>query len=249
MTLEEKELAKRASELSHRSLSRFVYTETHFLTEGEQALVDGLSLPCPASFEGGYEDAERCIAVFGRKEDLGYAWESSIVLLEISPKDLKFAEDLTHRDFLGAIMNTGIRRELLGDLLVQEKSAYLFILQSMAPYLCEHLERVRHTAVKVHVLETLPTAVSVRTEKKQVVVASARVDALVCGVFGLSRSEGKALVEKEKVSIRGKIITDGAKEALAGDRISVRGYGRFYFDSMGGQTRSGRCHANIRIFL
>ena len=38
----------------------------------------------------------------------------------------KFADNFSHRDFLGAIMNLGIEREVVGDIAIKGKKAYIF---------------------------------------------------------------------------------------------------------------------------
>lgn len=249
MTTEEKELLGRAAELSARAATRGVYTRTAFLTEGEAAILAEASLPIAPAFFGGFPEAERCVAVFGSEEDFGYVWESDLVLLKIEPQMQKFADALTHRDFLGAILNLGIKRELLGDLLIFENVGYQFVLEQMASYLIENLERVRHTSVKVSRSASLPKGAGVSLEERFVVAASARVDAVVGAIWNLSRSEAKKLVEEERVTLRGKKITDPSKELAPGDRISVRGYGRFYFDGEENKTRSGRGRMRVRVFI
>jgi len=245
----ENQLEKRLLELYNRAEARGIYVESQFLTEGEQGLLASL-LPLGAyTLEGGFSEAERCIAVFGREEELGYPWESTLCLLEIAPKDIKFAEELTHRDYLGALLNLGIKRELMGDILIKDRHGYLFVLESIAAFLQENLERVRHTAVRVTPLSALPEGVSVQFEERVVVAASNRLDALISAVWNLSRSEGKDLVEKEKVSIVGKTVTDPAYGVPEGKRVSVRGYGRFYYDGEAGRTRSDRCRMRVRLFI
>lgn len=248
MTSEEKELLRRAGELSERALARGVYTRTAFLTEGEAALLRDAPFPVAPVFVGGFPEAERCVAVFGSEEEFGYPWESDLVILKIEPQIQKFADALTHRDFLGAILNLGIKRELLGDLLVYENVGYQFVLEQMAEYVIENLTRVRRTSVKISRCDFLPEGVGVSLEEHFVVAASPRVDAVVGAVWNLSRSEAKKLVEDERITLRGKKITDPSKELSPGDRISVRGYGRFYFDGEEKKTRSGRGRMRVRIF-
>lgn len=249
MTTEEKELLSRAQELSARAASRGVYTRTSFLTEGEAAILAEASLPIAPTFYGGFDEAERCVAVFGSEEEFGYPWESDLVLLKIEPQIQKFADALTHRDFLGAILNLGIKRELLGDLLIFENVGYQFVLEQMADYLTENLQRVRHTSVKISRCAALPEGAGVNLEERYVVAASSRVDAVVGAIWNLSRSEAKKLVEEERVTLRGKKITDPSKDLSVGDRISVRGYGRFYFDGEEKKTRSGRGRMRVRVFI
>ena len=245
----ENELEKRLLELANRADCKYIYTETQFLTEGEQATLASLFPAGSYRLEGGHGEAERCIAVFGSEEDFGYPWESTLAVLRIAPKDMKFADELCHRDFLGALLNLGIKRELLGDILISENVGYLVALESIAPYLEENLTRVRHTSVRTTRIPAMPQGVERLLEERVVVAASARLDALIGAVWNLSRSEAKELVEKERVSIRGKLISDPAFSVKEGDRVSVRGYGRFYFDGATGETRSGRCRMKIRLFV
>ena len=246
MTGEEKQLLARAEELSARAYSRCVYTRTSFLTQGEAAILESI-YPRP-NFVGGYEEAERKVAVFGREEDFGYPWESDLVILKISPKMQKFADTLTHRDFLGAILNLGITREMLGDIIVSENEGYLFTFQQMAPYLLENLSRVKHTAVKIETCQSLPEEARPKFMEKEVVGASNRLDAVVSAVWNLSRSEGKKLVESELVSVSSRIVTDPSRNLEEGQRVSVRGYGRFYFDGEKNKTQKGRSRMLVRIF-
>ena len=39
-------------------------------------------------------------------------------------------------------MNLGIKRELLGDIIVKDNCGYILCLEHIAPYICENLERV-----------------------------------------------------------------------------------------------------------
>ncbi len=249
MTREEKESIVRYAKLSQRALEKGIYTETPFLTEGEQALLKQEKLPLPPRFEGGFDEAQRCLAVFGSAEDFGWEWESPIVILKIEPKNRKFAEDLTHRDYLGAILNLGIKREMLGDLVLSRGDAYLFLLSKISPYLVENLTRVRHTDVIASPVSCLPEGVGIELLEKTVIASSPRVDALVAAVFDLSRSEGRALVEKERVSLSGLPVSDPAKEIPVGGKISVRGYGKFIFDGATGETRSGRQRMKVHLFV
>ncbi len=249
MTPEEKELYNRILDLSSRSHQRGIYTESAFLTEGEQETLRFLSFPTVCRFEGGYEDAERKLAVFGNEEELGYPWPSTISLLKIAPKMQKYADSLTHRDLLGAMMNLGIKRELLGDIVLVENEGFVFVLEHIAAYIMENLSRVRHTDVTVTEIESLPENAGKKLEEKQVVAASSRLDAVIAAVWNLSRAEAKALVEKEKVTVRGKYAGDPARILAEGERVSVRGYGRFVFEGITGETKSGRSRVNIKLYV
>ena len=98
---------------------------------------------------GGNESCERQIVQFGDKEILGYEGIYPISLIKIEPLTPKFAEELGHRDYLGALMNLGIQRELLGDIFIKEKEAYVYCLSHISDFISDNLKSVRHTHVKV----------------------------------------------------------------------------------------------------
>lgn len=246
MTPEEKELAKRFEELSDRAERRGIYTNTPFLTTAEQAVLAELGLPFSAF--GGYEEAERIVALFGHRQDCGYPPQNPIALLQVKPKSERFADALTHRDYLGAIMNLGIKRETVGDIVASEKEGYVVCLETVADYLVEQLTQIRHTAVTVKRTEKIPPLVLPQPQSEQIVISSARLDAVISAVWDLSRAEGKRLVEREQVTLSGKLCTDPGKELIGGERISVRGYGRFYYDGIDRETKKGKLRADVRIF-
>ena len=242
------QVKKRLEELAGRSSGRSAYVSSEFLTPAEQALLISLRLPVPYTLEGGYPQAERRIAWFGSEHICGWAEDPPLMWLEIAPKSAKFAEDLAHRDFLGALMHLGLRREVLGDLLLREGKAWLCCLDTVGEYICRQLETVRHTAVVVTPCSEPPENALPQPKPAQIVVASPRLDALVAAVYRLSRSESQALFDKELVFVNSLPARSPGFDAKPGDLISVRGHGRFYFDGIDRETKKGRLRANVRIF-
>ena len=55
--------------------------------------------------------------------DYGYPMQA----LKICPVNKRFAEDLTHRDYLGAIMNLGTSRTKIGDIIQTDDGAIVFV--------------------------------------------------------------------------------------------------------------------------
>ena len=95
---------------------------------------------------GGYEEAERQIAAF-IPDALYYDWDYPIACIRIRPLNVKFAEELGHRDILGALMNLGIERSKTGDIALEENEFYLFCCQNMAELISRELTRIKHTSV------------------------------------------------------------------------------------------------------
>ncbi|MEG2083799.1 MAG: YlmH/Sll1252 family protein, partial [Oscillospiraceae bacterium] len=143
---DEQLLEHRFADLARRASERRIAVYSEFLDLAQQETLErmkGLSLDSGWGMWGGFEGAERRIARFGGGERDGYP----LVYLTVSPRAAKFADELTHRDFLGALMSLGMRREVLGDILVDESCATVVCLASAAEYMAENLERIKRTSV------------------------------------------------------------------------------------------------------
>ena len=251
MTKEEQQLEKRFLELGELAYQRGTAVYSDFLNLNElnifQETRPKLSYLVTESF-GGYELAERQIAVF-RPEAPLFCTEPPISCLKLAPLQEKFAEELTHRDYLGAVLNLGLDRSCLGDILVEGSHAYLFCLERMAPFICDNLTRVRHTTVYVRQVEAEDFHYEPRYKEVTGTVASVRLDRLLSLAFGSSRSSLTGLIEGGKVFVNGKLVTSNGYQPKEGDLVSVRGLGRFRFQGSGGQSRKGREYVTLLRYI
>ena len=251
MNQEEMIFKRHLADLSLRADGGGYYVYSDFLSPAEQALLAECQkerMVGAYSLYGGYDLAERRMAVFGSESELGYPPEYPASWLMIAPVAKKFAEDLTHRDYLGALMGLGITRDLLGDILVVEGNGYLVASESIQEYLCEELTQVRHTKVTCRKVEAPPALAVALPDEVAFVVAGERLDAFVAGVYKLSRSESAALIEKGLVAIDGKVIEKISVTPREGAMISVRGYGRFLYVGIAGDTRKGKLRITARVY-
>ena len=248
---EEEKFAGHLKDLAQRSYQDNIFTFTGFLGEGELSCLLNMKKELQYAglrLFGGTQHAERCIARFGNPDDLGYEQEFPIRCLRIEPLVQKFAEELSHRDYLGAIMSLGIERNLLGDIYIDGKTAYLFCLDHIADYLKQNLTQIRHTNIRITETARLPEQAGPKLKEVLVIAASSRIDAVISGVYHLSRNQGQNLLSSGKVFINGKECENRSASCSPGDRISVRGYGKFIFDGVEGATGKGRSRIRVRIF-
>ena len=241
-------IKSRFNDLASRSYERGIYTYSEFLTMAEQSELKKMHLSVKMTFYGGYENAERNIAVFGDEAELGYECFYPVCFIKIEPLQMKFADKLTHRDFLGSLMGLGIRREMLGDIIINENVAVLVCLDSVADFIINQLEKVKHTSVKCSVSEYIPTDVLPELRYEELIVSSERLDVLVSAVYNLSRNESQRRIESETVFCDGMIISNSSFVPKKGTLISVRGLGRFIFDGVLRQTKKGRYTVAVRIY-
>lgn len=196
---------------------------------------------------GGYEGAERRMAAFV-PPDAGLEPEWPIACIQIRPLQQKFAEKLSHRDILGALMNLGIDRAKTGDIAVREQDAVLFCCQQLSEMICGELTRIRHTPVRCTVFEKGGFSYEPQLEKIRGNVASVRLDAVIAFAFGASRSSLLPLIGHGSVFVNGRMITSNAFTLKSGDLVSVRGHGRFRYCGETGQSRKGRTWIEIEKY-
>jgi len=167
--------------------------------------------------------------------------------VKVEPINAKFAdEDLSHRDFLGALINLGMERACIGDILVGDGVAYVYCTEAMGPFITENLGKVKHTDVKCLLVPTDECTLVPEYEELRVHVASERVDAVVAGVYNLSRTVAARLITSKYIKINYQIAKNAGKTVKVGDAVSVRNHGKFYYEGINGTTKKNRLYVKIR---
>lgn len=245
------QLKNRFSELSKRAFSRQTYSYSEFLTLAEQDVLlsmKGDAVSAPFSLQGGYDGAERKIAQFGNEEFCGYVDTLPVDCISITPLSQKFADILTHRDFLGALMALGVRRNVLGDIVLHENCGYLLCLDSITDFIVAEFKQVKHTSIKCDVIDELPEIAVIKPDVSSINVASERLDALVAAVYKLSRGDSQDLFTQGKVFINGRLTENTSGQPESSAVISVRGLGRFVYEGVAKETKKGRLFVNVRVY-
>ena len=245
-------LKRRFVELAKKSYNAGIFCFTDFLGLAEQAAFSEI-LPeirgIPYSAFGGAFGAERVMLRFGSEEECGYDAPFPIATLKIEPTSQKFADRLTHRDFLGAILNLGIERRCIGDIVILDNVGYVFAEENIARFILEGLSRVRHTEMKLSIVEELPEGELYRTEERVVKVSSERVDAIIARVFSLSREDAKVLFSKGLVFVNGKCVKSPDYTPKEEEKISVRGKGRMIYSGITSTSRKGKLNVLIEVYI
>lgn len=241
-------LKRRFEELSERSYNKGIWVYSDFLTGAQQSVLLTMRLPSRVTLDGGYDGAERRIACFGSEDDCGYSSAPDFVCIKIEPIAQKFADELTHRDFFGSVMALGLKREVLGDIIVFENCGYLFCKDEISGYICENLTSVKRTTVSCTEVAAPPVQSVALPDVSEIIVASERLDALVAAVYGFSRSVSKELIEQGRVSVNSVAAMGADAQLVQGDIVSVRGSGRFIFEGILRQTKKGRQRAAVRVY-
>ena len=200
------------------------------------------------SFFGGTEDAERKILAAGSSDLTGTEAEPPISLMRIEPLSEKFAEDLTHRDYLGAVLNLGIDRNLTGDIFIRDHLAWLFCLNTARDWLTS-LTNVRHTAVRVVPVPEITALPAPRLVSVSLNIASERLDAIAAAFAGISRTKAASLFTEGKVFVNSRPVQDRSHPLKPGDLLSVRGVGKARYEGILRETRKGRLAVQLQKYL
>ncbi|MGK7911887.1 MAG: photosystem II S4 domain protein [Synechococcus sp.] len=156
----------------------------------------------------------------------------------------------THRDFLGAILGTGIVREKVGDiLLLGEQGAQFLVEPQLVPHLEMNLTQVRSVPVKAKSIDLSELRVRPpRTKTLTTVEASMRLDAIASAGFSSSRSRMAGDISSGEVKVNWKTITQASRPVNSGDLIAIRGRGRVQVGSIS-TTKKGRYRVELTRFL
>lgn len=250
--MKEELFEKRLLDLASQSYGQGRYTFSNFLDLYEQSVFTSLKKKMKGvsnQIFGGYEGAQRQMVRFGSVEEMGYDQEYPICLLHIVPLGGKFSEKLSHRDYLGALMNLGIERNLIGDILVMDQEAYVFAKDTIGPFLLQEWGRVRHTSISVEEVPLAEFQYEPEFEEIKGFLPSFRADVMVGFFCKTSRNESSNLIKGQKVFVNSRLIESNSYMLKEGDVLSVRGYGKAVFSEISGQSKKGRHHIILKKYV
>lgn len=245
--MEKHELIRRSEDLRDRAVRSGTVTHTGFLTPAEQYQIQAWARHTGARliFHGGGKDCERAAAFFlpdWLEED---AFDPSEYLRAM--KITAYFGTPGHRDYLGALLGMGVGREWLGDLRVEGDQAFLFCMPSVLRHLLD-VDKVGRVSVKAEELrlEEVPAPVR-QVRQESFSVMSLRLDAVLAGMFHLSRTEAARQIEAGAVSLNYEECLKTDRIVREGDVISLRGAGKGSVTGTGGTSRKGRLFVYAEI--
>lgn len=238
-TPEEQLLVRRVQDAARSLQNGYGRRFLGFLDERGRSLAEaGLNREqAEGTFWGGYEGAQRVL--------LGLSGDGPIPPADFPLAAVKItcsrAEGLTHRDYLGALLGLGLRRECLGDILSANDTAVCFAERKMADVLCGQLVSVGRFAARAEpAAEADLAGLMPKTETLTINVPSLRADAVLAALLHLSRADSGALIESGALLICHVPSLAPHTAVEEGDTLSVRGYGRFRIVQLGGLSKKGR---------
>lgn len=191
-------------------------------------------------FFGGYGNSERKM--------LGLFFDEPCEdCFPISAVEFSFrkCDKLTHRDFLGALMSLGIERETVGDILVEDGRAVVFVKTELSDYIMSQISKVGRVGVKVDDADLSKLPQGRGFEEKTYIVSSLRLDNIVAAVCRLSREKTRTVIMADSVCVNFEETKNVSLNLKEDDVFTIRGKGKFVLKSILGTTGKGRIRISV----
>jgi photosystem II S4 domain protein len=199
-------------------------------------------------FDGGYDQAERKRLVTIPFSYLGPPPSPQITAVEVRG-NFQF-QKITHRDCLGAVLGLGIKRDVIGDILLLEEGCQILADTDVAAFLETNLTKIHQVSVKaVRIDFEALRPPAERVKEIRTTLASLRLDTVASAGFGTSRSKMADEIAAEKLKVNWKPIKSASHAIKQGDIISMRGRGRVEVAELVGQTKKGRYSVILKRYM
>ena len=198
--------------------------------------------------DGGYTDSERSIiTIFPYYMGIEEI-DNNISFIQIKG-NFKF-KSVSHKDYLGSLMNLGIKREKIGDIIIHDSFCQVVVSSDICDYITMNMDKVARNNVTVSEI-TKEDLVYNPPQYKEVsfTVTSDRLDCIVSGLYNISRKDSISLINSEKVSINYEKVTSTSKTINNSDLISTRGKGRAIITNLGDITKKGKIKVQANIIV
>lgn len=200
---------------------------------------------------GGKEESDRSLVIFYpekfSKEMVEKNFEKIFEVIRIKlPNNIRYE----HREFLSGIMKLGIVREKFGDIIVTDFGADIIVLSEISKILSNDLKtltRFRKSEITIESIYDL-SKMEIEFEDINIIVSSIRLDNFVAELANCSRNNSEEIINEGRVFINSINEFKPSKKININDVITIRGKGKFIFDGIEKETRSGRYLLNMRKY-
>ena len=212
-------------------------------------------------YYGGYEDADRVIMVClpyymsddVNAESLSAPLQELLTVIRATASKGSHASrsgrSLSHSDYLGALMGLGIKRTVVGDILVREDGADIIVLTEIADYLMQTFASAGRSHLS---LERLPIEALIvpehETHEIHDTVASLRLDAVLAAAFRLPRGKAADAIRQGLVFVDHLEATKADMPVEEGAELVIRHKGKAILSEVGGRSRKDRINVTFTKF-
>lgn len=156
--------------------------------------------------------------------------------------------NLEHRHYLAGILSIGIKREKLGDLIVEDKNCYTVISDGLFDLLKLHLSTIGRSKVEIKEIEN-KNIPQYKFEINEYLISSYRLDVIISALTNNSRSEALKMISSSQVMINYNFKTDKSFTIKKKDVISIRKHGKYIFLESIGETKKGKIKGKFKKYI
>lgn len=198
--------------------------------------------------DGGYENSERS-TIFIYPYYMEYKEiENKLRFIKIEG-NFKF-KSISHKDYLGALMNLGIKREKIGDIIIHENFCQVIVNNDICDFIIMNLNKVsRNNVSTVEILRDDIIENSPNYKEVSFTVSSKRLDCIISGLYNISRQDSLKYINGEKVQVNYEKVASSSREIKDNSLISIRGKGRAIIIEIGDITKKGKVKVKAKLIV
>jgi len=199
-------------------------------------------------FDGGYESAERVRVIIVPNYWTYSEKDFGLSFLKVNGKN-KF-ESLEHMDYLGALLNLGVKRDKFGDILILGNITQYIVASEITDYVKAELKKIKNTNIYLEQIDG--NELVIPTQNLQIIsltASSFRVDTIISQLYKQTRANVSQLIKSNKLQVNWRLVDKSDYILKVGDVVSLRGFGRFKLLEEDGNTKKGRLKIKIGKFI
>ena len=152
--------------------------------------------------------------------------------------------EINHRNVLGSLMGLGIKRESLGDIVINNGDVYIACTEEISKFIESEFKFIGKAPIELEEYNEKIENV-IRYEDKNYFISSLRIDCVISAIYGISSSEAQELIIEGLVQVNHIINMNVSHVLKIDDIVSVRHKGKFKVTALNGKTRSDRLNVTL----
>ena len=148
-------------------------------------------------------------------------------------------------------MGLNIKRELMGDLILENGAGYIPVSNKIADIISNELTQIGKAPCTVEIvdLKEIKNLPKYKYDDKLITVSSKRLDNIVCAITNISRNKVIEPIEKGKILVDYTKETDKSKLIEIGSLITIKGFGKYKLFSEKVETKKGKETLLIKKYI
>lgn len=219
-----------------KNIDPFRPYKTKFLTLTEQAQIKNMFND--VLLEGGYPSSERKRAYFNLEP-------VDITCFKIIYNDSFLT--LTHQNVTGSLMSLNIKREVIGDILVEHDA--FFVIGEQKDFIKQEFTKVGNVSIALEEIDGFLLNRTISLLEDTIYVDSLRLDLVVSKIAKKSRNEATLMIENDFVKVNHLVKNKNTFLLKDKDVLSIRKFGRFQLLDTKKTSRKGKIILKFGKFI